>query len=434
MRRLWIFVIVWLVVFIGTTAALAQEETPSPATPEDIAALVEQAIDAAERAEEAAQAAEEAAEEGANAFDVASNMFGLFEAMSAAVGFGIPLLAILAGLIGFRRLESAQSELREARERFEEDVQRKEAQLDTLREELERSMAEQRAVAGKASLALALLPLGERQYRAQDYTGALDTYQRALNLDKDNPIIHYRIGYVHTQSGELDAAKNYLSKSLELDPDFAPSLAALGYVYRRQGDKLDAGIDRDLVYNHAEENFLKALQSSPKLMDEDNESWWGALGGLYRRRGQIEQAIYAYEQGAKVTPHSSYPYSNLALLYMQSNQRRKALEAYRRVEKLAWNEVRADVDNYWAYADLVVSRLALGKYQEVVEILDTTLDTAPVESPYTLESLISTLSRLAEAYNTPADETAHQEINKVIQQIQTFKTKRDTREVDSLTH
>ena len=392
-RSIWIILIICLA--LPAMAAYAQETTTID--PTYLNDLVNRAEIAAGRAETAADEAAAFSEEAGNAFDVASNLFGLFEVMSGVIGLGLPVFAVVAGFLGLRRLESAQSELRQARERFEREMEQRQAELDELRDALKLSAQEQRQGAANASLALSLLPVGERQYRAQDYTGALDTYHRALALDPDNPIINYRIGYVYTQSGELEQAETYLSQSLELDPHFTPSRAARGYVFRRQGDKMSPGVERDIIYNRAEENFLKALKESPKLMDDDGESWWGSLGGLYRRRGQNEQAIRAYERCAEVTPHSSYPYSNLALLYAQEKNRDKMLQMYQRVEKLAAGEVQADVDNYWAYADLIVARLALGKLREVEDVLEMALRAAPTDSPYTLEMLLDTLKRLAGA-------------------------------------
>jgi tetratricopeptide (TPR) repeat protein len=151
------------------------------------------------------------------------------------------------------------------------------------------------------------------------------------------------------------------------------------------------------MLNQGEGMLLQALRISPSLVDDDGESWWGSLGGLYRRRGQVEQAITAYERAAKVTPHSSYPFSNLALLYMQTDNRAKMLETYKRVERLARGETQAEVDNYWAYADLLTSQLALGKTKEADDSLQSVIDLAPVESPYVLNMLIDTLERLAGA-------------------------------------
>lgn len=382
-----------------------------PATRGEVEALLN-------RAEQAVIIAEEAAEDAEGAISYANDLFGLFEAMSGAVALVVPFLAITATIIGFQRLNSAQNELKEARVRFEKDIEERSAELDRLRDQLQASLVTQRNEASKAALALSLLPLGEKQYRAQDYQGAIDTYKRALQLDPDNLITHYRLGYVYTQSGELETAEYHLSRSLEIDETFAPALAARGYVYRRIAEKMAQGIDRDELLNQAEANFLAGLRLSPKLVDEDGESWWGALGGLYRRREQTGEAIRAYEQGAKVTPHSSYPFSNLALLYMQTENRERMIETYKRVEKLAYGEIQADVDNYWAYADLIVARMALGKFEAAWAELNAALETAPVDSPYTLESLIETLQRLLKV--TPeADDRA--EIDKVIAHIRKFQ-------------
>ncbi|NWF69475.1 MAG: tetratricopeptide repeat protein [Chloroflexi bacterium] len=415
MRRVLLIALAALLLTLPATLALAQPPPPEP-TP-DPATLSAQ--DAAARAERAAQEARDAAEESARYAGEASNFLGIFESVGTAIGVltgvVVPLIAGVAAFAGLRGLsdarnelseasENVQKELKEARERFESDMATRQAELNRLRQDLEQSAANlreelqgnvqlQRESSARATLALALLPLGERQYRAQDYKGALDTYQRALDLDSDNPVTHYRMGYVYTQSGQLEEAVQHLTRALEIAPDFAPALAALGYVYRRIGEKMAKGIDRDEMLNKAEQKLLQALKLSPKLIDDDGESWWGSLGGLYRRRGQLEEAINAYNNAAEVTPHSSYPFSNLALLYVQKNDRESMLRTYKRVERLAAGEVQAEVDNYWAYADLIVARLALGR--SVDDILDTAIGTAPMDSPYTLDSLIDTLGRLS---------------------------------------
>jgi tetratricopeptide (TPR) repeat protein len=399
-RRLYAILLITALSLCFVLIAQAQEEPPETDLLGRMAELVERAEAAADRAE--------AAQEGSiDAVDLALGMFGLFEGVTGVVGIVLPVLVVVAGFLGLRRLETAGAELREARERFEREVKEREAELDRLRDELLANAQKLRDDGARASLALSLMPVAERQYRAQDYKGALDAYQRALELDPNNPIIHYRLGYVYTQSGELEKAEEHLTRSLELDAEFVPAMAARGYVFRRLGDQMTPGIERDMVYNQAESNFLTALNASPRLIDEDNESWWGSLGGLYRRRGQVDQAIYAYERCAEVTPQSSYPFSNLALLYMQRGDRERMIETYRTVEKLAQREVMADVDNYWGYADLIVSRLALGKAKETEAILETALSTAPVDSPYTLEMLLDTLDRLQkmlDAQDRPAIE------------------------------
>jgi len=430
MSRFGIMLCLVLLLTLAAPAAAQDDTTPEPppVTTDDLADAINRAQQAAIEAERAAQDSRLSRDEAANSVSLASDLFGLFEAMSVVIGLVVPILAVIAGLLGFRRLESAQNELVEARERFERDVEQKRIELDALREQLEQtaklqtaqlsaSVKEQRETSGRASLALSLLPMGERQYRAQDYTGALDTYQRALDFDPNNPIIHYRMGYVYTQSGELNKAAQFLTRALELDPGLTAAMAARGYVYRRMGDKMTPNVERDLTYNKAEQNLLSALETSPKLMDEDSESWWGSLGGLYRRRGQTDQAINAYERATEVTPYSSYPFSNLALLYMQTQNREGMLKTYRRVEQLAFGEIQGEANNYWAHADFITARLALGKYDRIDEIVEMGLEAAPSDSPYTLESLIDTLMRLSDVI----EEDKVLQVLNVIERIRAYK-------------
>ncbi|MBE2271070.1 MAG: tetratricopeptide repeat protein [Anaerolinea sp.] len=403
MRRL-AFVLMLCLLF--ASVAHAQETTPAP-TPIDQAQLdlFRQYSDEARRSmEEAARYAEDA-----------SRFLGIFEAISVAIAIAGAAL----GVVGVTRLFSAQRDLAAARKRvdeemtaqrkkfdtelaelraqFESEVGQKEKSLAQMSEILLENLEHQRRTNEKSTLALSLLPLGERQYKAQDLQGAADTYKRALALDENNPLIHYRLGYVYVQSSQLQDAERHLLRALEIDPEFHLAKAALGYVYRRIGDKMPIGLERDQMLNKAEAYLINALQASPKLVDDDSESWWGSLGGLYRRRGQMDQAVYAYEQAAKVTPHSSYPFSNLAMLYMSRNNRDQMLTSFKRVERLARGEVQAEVDNYWAYADLLTSRLALGKVEEAEEALVSVFDLSLSNSSYGLESLVDTLTRLLNA-------------------------------------
>ena len=338
-----------------------------------------------------------AAAEVGKHLDTANDLLGLFQNVTAIVGVLIPILAVAGGYLGFNQLNEAQKGLESARLRFEKEVEQKSVELQKVREDLEKSAQLQLENSAKANLALSMLPLGERQYRAGDYAGAIDAYERALELDPDSVITHYRLGYVFTQAGNLSSAQEHLTRALELETNFAPALACLGYVYRRIGEKMPMGIERDLELDQASTLLLKALRLSPKLLDDDNESWWGSLGGLYRRRGQVDEAIFAYEQAAEATPHSSYAFSNLALLYAQKDDVDAMLRMYERVEELAWGEVQGRVDNYWGFADLLTARLALGKVDKAEEALAAVFRTAPVDLPYAFESLLDTLRRLRSA-------------------------------------
>jgi tetratricopeptide (TPR) repeat protein len=429
---------------------------------------------------------------------LALDMFGLFEGLSAVFGIALPIIVAIAGIFGFSRLESTRGALNEAKKKLEEEVQeqRKESEvarqelkamqydlekdlkdkrdeLEVIRQTFEVAIDEQRRISTDASIALGLLTVGRNQYRAKDNTGAIETFERALEVDPRNPVILYNLGYVLTQSDRFNEALESLQKALDLNPSFVPAKAALGYVYRRMGDEVDKAIrhltnqpkpdetfptelevlqkmnqlsilqvhfpetpakdeaekaervsrlndEFGRLYNKSESYFFEALQELPKLIDEDGESWQGALGGLYRRRGMIKDAIIAYEKGTRVTPKSSYPFSNLAMLYAQEHRIDDMERMFRRVEQLALSEVQADVDNNWAFNDLVTSRLALGKAKEANDALEEALHIASKDSPYALKSLTDTLERLLKFL----PEARHEAIHSILNRIKAFEIDR----------
>jgi len=416
MRRLFIALFLTVSLLVAVGPAFAQDGD-TPLTPQQILEQVEALAESADQSADAAQ----------DATELAFNLLGIFEAVSVA----ITIVAAAAGLFGLGQLNTAQSsltkareeveqEILEIREQFESDLDKRREEFETLSDRLMEIVEKQRRDAANSTLATALLSFGERQYRAADFVGAVNTYRRALELDANNPVTHYRLGYVYNAQGELEDAEKHYKLSLDIDAKFAPSIVALGYVYRRMGQNME-GIDREQLLNLAEQQMLKGLKMSPKLVDEDGESWWGALGGLYRRRGQIAQAIFAYEQATSVTPHSSYPFSNLATLYGDENNVEGMLAMFKRVEKLAFAEVQADVDNYWGYFDLLTAQLANGHIQQAEDILPSVLETVPPDAAYAFDSLKDTLNRVADVLH---DRPQARHIRDFIQRIDTYVERR----------
>lgn len=406
MRRLSLAFLVCLLLAAALPVAAQDTSTPNPELLAQLDAV--------------AARVEAAAAEAARYANDASNYLGVFESVGVAIGVFtgiiVPLLAILAGVIGLTRLNAAKDELADAQASFERELgvlraslesemRQKQAELDALKAELEASAKDERVRSEEATIALSLLPLAERQYQVKDYDGALETYRRALALDPTNAVIHYRLGYVYTQTGQLDAATEHLDHALEIDPQFALALANLGYVLRRRADAMPASsVDRGQLLAEAELKLRQALTLSPKLVDEDGESWWGSLGGLHRRRGQIDDAIDAYRRAQRVTPAASYPVANLALLFLQKGDRTRMHEAFQRAERLASREVLADGRDFWAWADLLVAQLALGKVNEAQATLEWVLASVPDAAPRTLGMPLDTLKEIAK--RAPHDEAA----------------------------
>ena len=416
MKWRWIVVVL---VFVGFSLSMqAQETTPEPlpiATTEP---------DLLQELEVSVLRAEQAADTAIQSVNIAGSLLNLFDGIALLLVVGGGLL----GLFGVRSIQDTRrvsSELREEGkqlgERFDEELKKREVELEQIRQNIEdtsRRMASQlQKRTDNALIAISLLGLGERQYRATDYDGAITIYSAALNLDPDNPVIHQRLGYVYCQQGNVEQSLKHYESALTISDELAPAVAGMGFVTRRIAEKLPPSIEQDLKYNEAEQFLLRALAMSPKLVDDDGESWWGVLGGLYRRRGYLDKAISAYEQATMVTPQSSYGYGNLALLYMKRGDRDKMQRTYTRMENIAASEAIASRGNFWGYADLIVSRLALGMGKQAIEDLPIAINIAPRDADWMLEGLRDTLVDLQQyldAPRQPAVKNAIDTINKAL--------------------
>ncbi len=422
------FLLIGLFCLLLAMPLAAQDATPMvPVTDENLTEMGVVATQIAENVTEYAGLVEEADSKVDHAF----NLLGLFELVFGLITFVGTVGAITAGIVGFRgiqQINSAREELIESKKKLEKETSELRESFDkqiALRlKELEETLRFDNA---KTLSATAFIPIGERQYRASDYEGAINTYSQALELDANHLVVNQKLAYVYTQKGEIEKAKYHYEKTLQQQANFAPALAGLGFVHRRMAEHVEKEMkslhnnkpmydqkeeQRKEILNKAESLLLQALRISPRLVDDDGESWWGVLGGLYKRREQINEAIDAYKRVTEITPNSSYGFGNLALLYMRKNDIEQMLQTYVHVERIAEKEAVAEQGNFWGYADLITSRFALGKAEKAEEVLPTALSLAPAESPYMLQGLAETLADLAKVLpqNTPAIQRAIQRI------------------------
>ncbi|HEX3051206.1 MAG TPA: hypothetical protein VHP83_11165, partial [Aggregatilineaceae bacterium] len=112
----------------------------------------------------------------------------------------------------------------------------------------------------------------------------------------------------------------HLERVVQLRGDWPTARAAYGIALRRQATKETDPIERQNLFVRAEGELLAALGQNPHLLDPNQESFWGPIGGIRRDKGNLVGAIEAYENALKVTPRSSYPLGNLAGLYLEAGR------------------------------------------------------------------------------------------------------------------
>jgi len=125
---------------------------------------------------------------------------------------------------------------------------------------------------------------------------------------------YVQLGLAYYQNREYDLAIQKLGRALEIEPENATALAALGLVYQAQGEP-----------EYAEAQFKSALKKDPKYTR--GRTYYGAF--LYQQ-GRLEESLrqlilaaqdIRYEARAQV-------FSNLGLVNLKLKKMRPAIEAY----------------------------------------------------------------------------------------------------------
>lgn len=302
--------------------------------------------------------------------DRALGYLGIFE----SIGFAFTAVAVLFTFIGIV-----------AGFRYDDSIKQMDKAIQRMND-IDEQFESRRRILRESGLAQSLMMLAERQYKSRDIEGALQTYQRALELEENNPVVFYFIGYILTQKNMLTQARDILIKAKELEP--LPQIqAALGYVYRRIGDEADKVGNygrRNEHYELADKYLHEALESSPRLVDVDGESWYGSLAGLHKRLGNIgdnetpeqerqhlRQARDYYARAAEVTPLSSYPKFNIAMMTLRLDGVDAAMPKFKETERIIEKELQAEHDNHWYWANLLLTKVALQAFKGIDDTVDT---------------------------------------------------------------
>ena len=78
---------------------------------------------------------------------------------------------------------------------------------------------------------------GLSHVEAQDYDGAEQAFQKAIEKDPKNPNGYYGLGGIHNYRKKYDLAEEALKTTLRIDPTFMDAHYSLGYTYEQMGQK-----------------------------------------------------------------------------------------------------------------------------------------------------------------------------------------------------
>ena len=208
-----------------------------------------------------------------------------------------------------------------------------------------------RALALDPSFALAHAALADAQWETYGATSetvwadrAVESAQRALDLDGDLAEVHTALGVIHEGRGEYDRALAALARALDLDPDHAEAVRRLARVYAAQGRA-----------DEAEAAFRRAVALEP-------DSWRArnSFGVFYLRQGRTGPAAEQFRRALAADPTNTTLLYNLGSAAWKTGDLDEAGRAFDRVRRL-------DTAHASAVTALAAVRFARGDYARAAE-------------------------------------------------------------------
>jgi len=167
--------------------------------------------------------------------------------------------------------------------------------------------------------------LGDVAYQQQNYTRAVDAYQRFLRLDDNAPRVSYKLGLARYRAGDTERALAAVKDALRQDPKMADAYYLLGICLR---DRKDASMDARTALERAVDLMPGSIPVHEELADlyasmgrTDNElEQLQVLAGLDRDHIERQVAIgLAHARAARTLSGAArYRHEDLAVLTLSS--------------------------------------------------------------------------------------------------------------------
>ncbi|MFQ5525157.1 MAG: tetratricopeptide repeat protein [Thermoanaerobaculia bacterium] len=271
-------------------------------------------------------------------------------------------------------------------ERVRQALLRETQDLEAMRAELEKEIAEREALIEHVQEKLSEEARREVQYVAEglnavqeeDYKRAITTYQKALDLDADNPAALNSAGYAYYKDGQYKEAVELLEKATRLDPDFAEAFFNLGFALW-QLDERDATVDAfDMAFELDPSTAARAqnrkdyepiwsyreLKNARSLQGGDEQAAvWSRARQLARERDYPE-AIDAFHRFLELRPDNAMANTELGEIYYLAGRHEAAAKT---LERTLFLEPEFAEAHYL----LGLTMWELGDHERAMEELDT---------------------------------------------------------------
>ncbi|MCM0592295.1 MAG: tetratricopeptide repeat protein [Gloeotrichia echinulata CP02] len=194
---------------------------------------------------------------------------------------------------------------------------------------------------------------GLDKYNQQDYTGAIEDFNQALQLEPNNILAYYQRGYARAEIQDYKGAIEDFNQYMQHNPNDVDALDNRGNVYYNLGK-----------YEQAITDLNKAIQINPK------DSYAYNMRGLaYNEQGKYEKAIADYNKAIELKYDPlSVPYNNRGNAYDNLGNYQKAIEDYNQAIRINPNDADAFYNLGNTHSKLGDKQAAVQYFQKAAQL------------------------------------------------------------------
>lgn len=169
-----------------------------------------------------------------------------------------------------------------------------------------------------AALLLVAFAAGRSFSYSADFRDRETFWSAAEKKSPGNALVHYNLGVMHQEKGQLQQAVNEYHAALRLSPDYAAVFNSLGTVEQALGRP-----------HEAERSYLKALELRPKFTEARCN-----LGSIYYAQGRMHEAEFQFRQCIRENPGLVSPHNSLGSVFYQTGRLDSASGEFRKAIEL----------------------------------------------------------------------------------------------------
>lgn len=197
---------------------------------------------------------------------------------------------------------------------------------------------------------------GRTLFERGEVEPALEALGTLLQSRRDFADVHYMVGVLQDQRGDLEAAGRSLQRAIHLNPTYAEALLALASVSERAGD-----FDRS---RELAERASARMRSGTGAMDATTRgklaNLQAAVGDAYAEAGELREAVEAYRKALDRCPEYHDIRHRLGIALRELGLPDQALREFKRV-------LRGNPGLLNAHVQLGLTYYSLGRSDDALE-------------------------------------------------------------------